>query len=767
MIRDPDFGITGYTDRWSYHPGDTVALYLTAQAAGTASAALHRFRRFEPKDGGFALATEIVEAGGTVFQVAPQHTRIGSCFEAGLSEAVDPGRGFTLAVLALPTAIAECGSGLATLTTRAGALSLDLHANGTLVLSAHEMGAHGPSVAVTLANALPIGHWRTLAISFDPVRQVMQLCVRTPAGVRTSEGHVSGDLFMGTAMLALARGAEPSRPTFNGRLEAPVLWRGVLEPEEAFRRLDAFAAGGREVEPDTVAAWDFSRRMDSDVAVDAGPNGLNGRFVNLPMRAVKGSCWSGAEQSWKHAPRDYASVHFHEDDLLDAQWTQAATMVLPETLESGLYFLEVAGEAGCDVLPIFVTPLQRAKRSKLAWVAPTFTYLAYTNDRCLLHGANPEVLANRLLVLTPGDCELADHPEYGLSLYDTHADGSGVAYASRRRPCLTLRHTQRAWQGGIGSGLWNFGADLLILSWLEREGFEYEIVTDDDLDCEPDALCSYDCVLTGSHPEYHTTASHDAFGTFLQQGGRLLYLGGNGFYWRVSTHPDYPETIELRRAEDGNRSWASEPGEYYHAFDGVYGGLWRRNGRHPQALVGVGYTGQGFFRCHPYRYTMDCRNPRVSFLFEEAPEPGQPLGASGQIGGGAAGIEIDRADTALGTPEHALTIASATDFDDSYVLANEEVLVNRPTVVGHLTPLLRADLVFFETASGGAVLSTGSVAWAGSLGDLPAGNDVARLMGRAVGRFLEPTPFQYPHPRPPIHPPGQRTKERDRDAQDP
>ena len=68
---------------------------------------------------------------------------------------------------------------------------------------------------------------------------------------------------------------------------------------------------------------------------------------------------------------------------------------------------------------------------------------------------------------------------------------------------------------------------------------------------------------------------------------------------------------------------------------------------------------------------------------------------------------------------------------------------------------------------GGAVLSTGSVAWAGSLGDLPAGNDVARLMGRAVGRFLEPTPFQYPHPRPPIHPPGQRTKERDRDAQDP
>src|SRR5690606_2541790 len=131
-------------------------------------------------------------------------------------------------------------------------------------------------------------------------------------------------------------------------------------------------------------------------------------------------------------------------------------------------------------------------------------------------------------------------------LYDTHADGSGASYASRRRPCLTLRHTQRAWQGGLGSGLWNFSADLLILSWLEREGIACDIVTDDDLDGEGmAALAGYRCVMTGSHPEYHTERSHDALRGFLDNGGRLIYLGGNGFYWRVSTHPDYPETIEL------------------------------------------------------------------------------------------------------------------------------------------------------------------------------------------------------------------------------
>ena len=738
MIRDPDFGIVGYTDRWTYRPGDTVALHLSAERTTTAAAALHRFRRFEPRGGGgFALATEAVRASGAPFAVAPQETRIGSCFEAVLPAETDFAAGFSLAFLVRPTHVGEAGNGLLCLEAGAGELALECRAGGALLLRLSDADP------VELDAALPAGKWRAVVVSVDVARAAVHLAVRTADGIRRVAGNAPADLFGGVMRLRLA-GAGHTLPTFNGRLEAPIIWNAPLEADEAFRRLDAFAAGGMKFCRATVAAWDFSRRVDTAVAVDVGPHGLDGRFVNLPTRAVKGVHWTGAEQSFRHAPRDYASVHFHEDDLLDAGWPVAATVELPRTLASGLYFIEVAGGAGCDVLPVFVAPRERGTGARLAFVAPTFSYLAYANDRCLLHGANPEVLANRLLVLTEGDCHLAAHPEYGLSLYDTHADGSGVAYASRRRPCLTLRHTQRAWQGGIGGSLWNFAADLLILSFLEREGIAYELVSDDDLDDDRAALGAYDCVVTGSHPEYHTGASHDAFGIFLGAGGRLVYLGGNGFYWRVSTHEDCPETIELRRAEDGNRSWACEPGEYYHAFDGAYGGLWRRNGRPPQALAGVGYTGQGFFRSHPYRYGEACRDPRVSFLFDDPPEPGSVLGASGQSGGGAAGVEIDRADTALGTPGHALVVASATDFDDTYVLANEEVLVNRPTVVGHLTPLLRADLVFFETPAGGAVLSTGSVAFAGTLGDLPAGNDAARLVRRALDRFLDPEPFRQP-----------------------
>ena len=47
-----------------------------------------------------------------------------------------------------------------------------------------------------------------------------------------------------------------------------------------------------------------------------------------------------------------------------------------------------------------------------------------------------------------------------------------------------------------------------------------------------------------------------------------MYLGGNGFYWRIAFDPELPHVIEVRRAEGGIRTWAAEPGEYYHSFTG-------------------------------------------------------------------------------------------------------------------------------------------------------------------------------------------------------
>ena len=60
-------------------------------------------------------------------------------------------------------------------------------------------------------------------------------------------------------------------------------------------------------------------------------------------------------------------------------------------------------------------------------------------------------------------------------------------------------------------------------------------------------------VLTGCHPEYYSREMMDALAAYLGRGGRLMYLGGNGFYWRVSYPASHPGMIEMRRAEDGTR----------------------------------------------------------------------------------------------------------------------------------------------------------------------------------------------------------------------
>ena len=69
-----------------------------------------------------------------------------------------------------------------------------------------------------------------------------------------------------------------------------------------------------------------------------------------------------------------------------------------------------------------------------------------------------------------------------------------------------------------------------------------------------------------------------------------------------------PWAFELRRAEGGIRLWETLPGESYHAFDGSYGGLWRRLGRPPQALVGVGFSTQG--RVQGFPLHLPRRHPR-------------------------------------------------------------------------------------------------------------------------------------------------------------
>ncbi len=293
-----------------------------------------------------------------------------------------------------------------------------------------------------------------------------------------------------------------------------------------------------------------------------------------------------------------------------------------------------------------------------------------------------------------------------------------------------------------GSGVRHLGADTHIAAWLEHIGQEFDVLTDEDLHREgTDLIAGYRCVITGTHPEYHTEASLDAFQGYVDGGGRLMYLGGDGFYWKIAMHVELPGVIELRRAEGGIRLWAAEPGEYYHSFDGSYGGLWRRNGRPPNLLTGVGFSAQGGFVGTYYRRQPRSIDPRVAFMFDGMPDDAL-IGDFGYVGGGAAGFEIDRADVSLGTPPHALIVATSEAHDASYEQVNEErmaVVPLRPE-----SDIIRSDMLFFETPAGGAVFSVGSITFCGSLPYNGYRNNVCQLVTNVLKRFTAEDPFRLP-----------------------
>jgi N,N-dimethylformamidase len=292
-----------------------------------------------------------------------------------------------------------------------------------------------------------------------------------------------------------------------------------------------------------------------------------------------------------------------------------------------------------------------------------------------------------------------------------------------------------------GSGLRHYPADTHLLAWLEAKGFGFDIVTDEDLDDEGAALLApYDVVLTGSHPEYHTPRTLDALAAHLGAGRNLAYLGGNGFYWRIATSEALPDCVEVRRAEGGIRAWAAEPGEYFHALDGGYGGLWRRNGRPPQMLCGVGFSAQGLFEGSYYRRMPDAADPRAQWIFDGIFDgiDGDIIGDIGLSGGGAAGFELDRADFALGTPPNALILARSEAHQRHFVVVPEELLTHVTTVTGERpNALIRAEIVYFETVAGGAVFSTGSITFCGSLSHNNYDNNVSRLLENVLRRFVQ------------------------------
>ncbi|MGA2665295.1 MAG: N,N-dimethylformamidase beta subunit family domain-containing protein, partial [Nitrososphaerales archaeon] len=529
---------------------------------------------------------------------------------------------------------------------------------------------------------------------------------------------------------------------FNGKIDGVRVFSAALT-EGQLRRLESDAPPERVVPAKKgggglVASWDFARETHSTRVRDASGHGAHARTVNFPMRAVTGHNWSGHEYDFRRAPGEYNAIYFHDDDLGDAGWKVDFQYTVDPGARSGVYAAWVRAGDHEDYIPFFVRP-KRGKKptARIALLVPTLSYLAYAEEHAL---SDPNV--RRALEIKDTDYPSQPQDVYAienhlLGLYDRHSDGTGVCFTSRLRPVVNMRpkYVSQSLNAGKGSPH-QLNADLHLVDWMESCGYQFDVITDEDLHAEGTPLLSpYRVIVTGSHPEYWTERMLDSMRSYLDEGGRMMYLGGNGFYWVTEVNPESPYIFEVRRW-GGTGTWKAEPGEYHDSFTGELGGVWRNRGREPQKMVGVGFTAQGFDFNRPYVRDEGSRDPRMAFVFEGLGED-EPIGdhPSLVMNSGAAGYELDRSDHALGTPAHSLVLATASGFSDNYQHVIEENTLSDSKQGGTTHPLVRADMVYVPYPNNGAVFSVGSISWCGSLSYAGYKNSVSRVTGNVLARF--------------------------------
>jgi len=747
--------IRGYCDRPNVRPGETLDVFVSSPTPGTYNASLVRLIHGDRNPAGPGYREEPVDlpfAGA--YPARFQRTQIGGYVEiADESRALSGQEGFTLHLFLWPTLPA----------VRQGVIGRwsEDEANGwaLLIEDGHLVLATGNGGEVSkVACPRPLFPevWYSVVARFDRITgtgSIEQRIVMNSVNSRLSPiVDVDGDASLGGPAVAPAAAHAPlvigglMQSVENGRAWIVANYNGKIDRPTFFDRALADADLPRlhrgELLSGASASWDFAAGIGpggipSDRVVDVSGNEHHGICINQPDRGMTGWNWQGREEHFVHCPEQFGALWFHDDSLDDCRWEADFVVNVPDDLPSGVYAIKLEQDGATDRIPFFIVPREGQRRASIAVVLPTFSYLAYANTQVMQNAQTGQAIMGTITTLDDLDFELNVHPHYGRSTYDYHHDGRGVQYSSWRRPILNMRPDYRHEFGTV----WQFPADLHLIDWLTARGFDFDVLTDHDVQAEGAGLLgAYAVVISPSHAEYSSWEMLDAYEQYLMQGGRGMYLGANGFYWITSQHPEKPWMIEVRKGESGDQAWRARPGELYHSTNGERGGLWRHRARAPQKIWGTGYTAHGLDVSAGYRQMPDAGDPRLAWIMDGI-DRDEIIGDFGLVNGGAAGLEVDRIDYALGSPPNTMLLACSFGHNENAMLVPEEQYFVYPGISGRDNPLVRSDIVYFTTRNGGAVFSASSMAWCGSLSHDNYTNNVARMTENVLRRFADPAPI--------------------------
>jgi N,N-dimethylformamidase len=762
--------LTGYADKFGVHPGEKIKFYVNCDGPAEYKAEIVQMIHGDtnPRGPGFK-ETVLKTPVDATYKGRPQVVHSGSYAYVPDVPVLNP-ESFTLQCWIWPTTpkthpqywrhgaqglvthwSGDKGYGL--FINEAGCA--ELRVNGQIVASQYPLRDHAWHFLAASYDAATgeavLYHEPQIVYALDPVTEpVTKKLLEKPAPVAVPlviAGYVGAD--GGTPLAS----SQPLcgfvvKGHYNGKIDSPrvcsralsrleiEMMKAGVQPGMTERRSTGPTAALSEA---IVGAWDFGDGINTLLCKDTGPYLMNATLVNCPTRGMTGYNWSGHNFDWKHAPGEYGAIHFHDDDLDDARWEVDFEWDVPADTKSRFYAAKLTtAEGDEDYIPFWVVPELGKQQSKIGYMVPTISYMAYANEHVACNAGAAELFIYRVPIMQHQNMFLAAHREYAGSIYDTHTDGSGICLSSRLRPILSIRPK---YDHFLAQAPWQYPADLHMIYWLETMGYEYDVFTDEDVTYEGLArLKMYNVIITGSHPEHNSGPQLDALHNYTQRGGRLMYMGADGWYWCHSFHPAYESlgrgiVTEMRRCESGIRTWRADPGEYYHQGTGELGGMWRYRGRYLHSVAGTGMSSEGFDISSYFSRTPESNDERVSWAFEGITYD-EKLGNFGLVGGGAAGLELDIVDTMLGSPPHILTVASSAGrHTEAYLLVMEDYGFSQQGIDGTQHPRVRADITFHETPNGGGCFAFSSIAYCGSLPWNNCDNNISKLTKNVLDRF--------------------------------
>jgi hypothetical protein len=248
---------------------------------------------------------------------------------------------------------------------------------------------------------------------------------------------------------------------------------------------------------------------------------------------------------------------------------------------SGVYFARLTARGGRVGFAPFVLRPRRLGEHRVAVVMPTETWQAYN-----FRDENGDHV---------GDTWYAD--------WHRHTTRLGRAFLNRGVP---MRYKYY---------------DEPFLRWLTATGKHVDYLSDAELKqvgSGRELARDYALIIFPGHHEYVTTHEYDVVTGFRNQGGNLMFLSANNFFWQIRIHGDVMTRTKR----------------------------WRELGRPEAALIGVQYLANDT-GTHRGRYSV-VNAPAVPWLFA-----GTGLGNGSQFSN--AGIEIDA--VAPSSPPHTKVVA--------------------------------------------------------------------------------------------------------------